>query len=250
MADEDLGDALKGLQRNQAIDWKNIGNDFFKKEDYENAIKSYKSAIDIDPNFIDAWNNLGLAYLKIGEIDKAKKCHETIDNLKNTQNMSIKTKPSQPRRQDNSPASSSIRIPTDVSLSDGETPIWSGHMSWASQWALILIGIIFIITIIGIIISIILFIGAVINVETSEYFVSNRRVYMKYGLISRVANDLKLEWITNVTISQGFVGRILNFGNVIIATPGTHTGTSPFVGVSDPMKVRGIIDTQIQNVKN
>jgi tetratricopeptide (TPR) repeat protein len=249
MVDEDLGDALKGLQRNQAIDWKNIGNDFFKKEDYENAIKNYKSAIDIDPSFIDAWNNLGLVYLKIGKIDEAKKCHETIDNLKNTRNFAVKTKPSQQQTQDDSLASSAIRIPTDVSLNEDETPIWSGHMSWASQWALILIGILFIFTFFGIIISIILFVIATLNVETSEFFISNRRVYMKYGWIRRVVNDLKMEWITNVTISQGFMGRILNFGNVIIATPGSHTGVSPFVGVRAPMKVRGLIDAQTQKYR-
>jgi uncharacterized membrane protein YdbT with pleckstrin-like domain len=122
-------------------------------------------------------------------------------------------------------------------------------MSWASQWLLILIGVILIFTIIGIIISIILFVIAAIHVETSEFFVSDRRVYMKYGLIRRAINDLKLDWITNVSVSQGIVGRILNFGTVLIATPGTYTGTSAFVGVSEPMKIRGIIDSQIQSYK-
>jgi tetratricopeptide (TPR) repeat protein len=247
MVDEDLGDVLKELQRNHAIDWKNIGNDFLKRGDYENAIKSYKSALDIDSNYIDAWNNLGLAYIKVGKIDEAKKCHETIDSLKKTQTIVPETKSNLKKVQiPPIPTNSSIKIPTDISLSEGETPIWSGNMSWAANWAFILLAILFIWTII---LPIIFIIIAYINVSTSEYFVSNRRVYIKYGWIRRAINDLKLDWITNVSISQGFFGRIINFGTVLIATPGTYTGTSGFVGVSDPMKIRGIIDSQIQIYK-
>jgi tetratricopeptide (TPR) repeat protein len=252
MTDEDLGDALKKiqeLQQSEAIDWKNKGNDFFKKGDYENAIQSYKNALDIDPNFSDAWNNLGLTYIKIGRIDDAKKCQESMKLIKTPQVDKAVLKDDQKSNQSSISKKSTIRIPTDVSLTDDEEPIWFGHMSWASQWVLILIGIILIFTIIGIIISIILFVIAAIHVETSEYFISNRRVYLKYGLIRRTVNDLKLEWITNISVTQGFVGRILNFGNVIIATPGTYSGTSPFMGVSDPMKVRGMLDIQTQKYK-
>jgi len=248
MVDEDLGDALKDYNRKQAIEWKNMGNNFFIKEDYENAIQSFKKALEIDPNYIDAWNNLGLAYIKSGNIDEAKKCHEKIDFLKKINIIEPPLKSSS-RIDQQSISNSTVKIPTDVSLTENEVPIWSGHMSWASQWLLILIGILLIFTIIGIIISLILFVIAAINVETSEYFISNQRVYMKYGLIRRVVNDLKLEWITNISVSQGFIGRILNYGTVLIATPGTHTGTTPFLGVSDPMKIRGLIDTQIQKYK-
>ena len=139
-----------------------------------------------------------------------------------------------------------IRIPTDVSLVEGETPIWFGQMSYAANWPLFLLGLLFFWTIIALPLF---FILAWINVITSEYFVSNKRIYYKYGLISRVANDLKMEWITNTSILQGFVGRILDFGNVLIATPGTATGASMFYGVSEPMIVKGIIENRLVNYK-
>ena len=85
MVDEDLGDALKKVQedkKKEAIEWKNKGNDSFKKGDYENAIQNFKNALDVDPNYSDAWNNLGLAYIKIGKIDDAKKCQESMRLLK------------------------------------------------------------------------------------------------------------------------------------------------------------------------
>ena len=138
-----------------------------------------------------------------------------------------------------------IRIPTDISLTEGEIPVWFGQMSWAANWVWLLLGIIFIWFIIGII----FFIIAWINVETSEYFVSNKRIYYKYGLISRVANDIKMEWVTNTSIVQDFVGRILNYGDLLIATPGQYTGTSKFRGVSDPMRIKGMIESRLVNFK-
>ena len=137
----------------------------------------------------------------------------------------------------------SIRIPADISLVEGETPIWFGQMSWAANWHLFLLGLLLFWTIIGLPLFIIL---AWINVTTSEYFVSNKRIYLKHGLISRVAIDFKkMDWITNTAIVQDFFGRILNFGNVLIATPGTYIGTSMFMGVSDPMKIKMIIENRI-----
>jgi tetratricopeptide (TPR) repeat protein len=249
MVDEDLGDALKKIQETQkkeAIEWKNKGNDYFKKGDYENAIQNYKNALDIDPNYSDAWNNLGLAYIKIGNIDEAKKCQESMKLLKTTQNITP-LKEIKKSNQSSIINKSTIKIPTDVTLNENEDPIWSGHMSWASNWIWLLLALLLCWTII---LPFIFVIIAWINVATSEYFISNRRVYLKYGLIRRTVNDLKLEWITNISVTQGFVGRVLNFGNVVIATPGTYSGTSPFLGVSDPMKVRGILDIQTQKYKN
>jgi uncharacterized membrane protein YdbT with pleckstrin-like domain len=135
-----------------------------------------------------------------------------------------------------------IRTPTEVSLTEGEVPIWFGQMSWAANWALILLGVIFLIVFL---LGIIFFILAWINVITSEYFISNKRIFVKYGLISRVMNDIKMEWVTNTSLAQDFVGRILNFGNVLIATPGTKTGTEMMVGVSDPMLVKGMIEERL-----
>ena len=107
----------------------------------------------------------------------------------------------------------SIQIPKDMSLTEGEIPIWLGQMSWVSMWFWILIAIICIITLNSffILIAIIIAILVSIDVLTSEYFISNKRIYFKRGLISRVLNDIKIEWITNIFVQQGIFGRILNY---------------------------------------
>jgi hypothetical protein len=64
----------------------------------------------------------------------------------------------------------------------------------------------------------------------------------KRGFISRVMNDIKIEWVTNIFVRQGIFGRILNYGNIGISSPGEVAGTVGFVGISDPIKVKAIIE--------
>jgi tetratricopeptide (TPR) repeat protein len=64
--------------------FKKSGDEFFKQGKFNDAIQCYKKAIEINPDFIPAWNNLGFAYFKIGQLDNAKKCKERIKVLKNS----------------------------------------------------------------------------------------------------------------------------------------------------------------------
>ncbi len=67
---------------NNPTTWKEKGNDFFSKGQYEDAIKCYARAIEIDPEYLDAWNNIGYALIKLGKTDEAKKCNEKVKELK------------------------------------------------------------------------------------------------------------------------------------------------------------------------
>jgi len=54
--------------------WKEMGNDFFQKGDYIKSIEYYSKAIELNPEYAPAWNNLGLALLKIGKTNEANEC--------------------------------------------------------------------------------------------------------------------------------------------------------------------------------
>jgi TPR repeat len=69
------------MKKNQALEFKNQGNEYYKKGDYENALQSYGKAIEIDPEYRDAWNNLYVTLLKLEREDDAKKCKEILDKL-------------------------------------------------------------------------------------------------------------------------------------------------------------------------
>ena len=139
-----------------------------------------------------------------------------------------------------------IQIPQEISFGEGEIPVWSGKRSWASTWFLLLLGIL---TIWFFLIGLIFFLIAALEVYASEYFVSNKRVFIKYGIISRRIFDIKVEWVTNFVISQSIVGRILNYGHLVVSTPGEFGGASVMRGVTDPFYVKTIIEKSIKGAK-
>lgn len=62
--------------------WKKSGNDYFSKGLYEDAIKCYFKAIELDHDYTDAWNNLGYTYLKLGKIEEANSCIRRVKEIK------------------------------------------------------------------------------------------------------------------------------------------------------------------------
>ena len=77
-----------------------------------------------------------------------------------------------------------------------------------------------------------------------EQGVTNKRVILKRGIISRKTEEMKLTSIETVEIDQGIFGRIFGFGTVKI----TGRGISDFMfkGIDDPMSVK----RQIESVSN
>ena len=95
MVDEDLGDALNNIgkaQKSTVISLKDDGNTYYKQGFYQEALDSYNQALQIDPNNLDVLNNKGLALVKLDRIDEAKKCHETIKEIKNNLKTPSETK--------------------------------------------------------------------------------------------------------------------------------------------------------------
>jgi hypothetical protein len=62
--------------------WKQAGDEYVKKEQFEKAIECYKEAIDINPSYIAAWNNLGFSYFKLGRLDDARNVKNKIKALR------------------------------------------------------------------------------------------------------------------------------------------------------------------------
>lgn len=62
--------------------WKRSGNELFKRGFYKIALKFYRRAIELNPGFIEAWNNLGLSFLKIGKLEEARLCNQKVKELK------------------------------------------------------------------------------------------------------------------------------------------------------------------------
>ena len=59
---------LKRASLGQATkeDWNKDGNEFFALKNYDDAIKSYDKALELDPEYASAWVNKGSALYKLG----------------------------------------------------------------------------------------------------------------------------------------------------------------------------------------
>jgi len=52
------------------------GNEYYYKKEYNEALKCYDKAIEINPNSANAWNNKGLALVLLSNYDEALKCYD------------------------------------------------------------------------------------------------------------------------------------------------------------------------------
>jgi uncharacterized membrane protein YdbT with pleckstrin-like domain len=75
---------------------------------------------------------------------------------------------------------------------------------------------------------------SLIRRATSEYAITNKRVIIKVGLISRRTLEMNLSKIESVNVSQSILARLLGYGSiVVIGTGGTreefHDIASPLI---------------------
>ena len=81
-----------------------------------------------------------------------------------------------------------------------------------------------------------LFIAPLIDYLTSEFAITNKRIIIKVGFISRRTLELNLSKVESVTVDQSILGRILGYGTItVIGTGGTK---EPFGDIREPLDFR------------
>ncbi len=81
---------------------------------------------------------------------------------------------------------------------------------------------------------------------TIRYLVTDRRVIVKKGLIGQSTVSADYSKITDVTVQQGILGRlILHTGTIVVNTAGTGLGEVTIKWVEDPFKAKDVIYGQI-----
>jgi uncharacterized membrane protein YdbT with pleckstrin-like domain len=77
-----------------------------------------------------------------------------------------------------------------------------------------------------------------LKLRSMEQGVTNKRVILKTGIISRNTQEMKLRSIETIEINQGIIGRIFGFGAIKV----TGRGISDFMfkGIDDPMSVKNV----------
>ena len=80
-----------------------------------------------------------------------------------------------------------------------------------------------------------------LKLRFTELGVTNKRVILKTGIISRHSEEMKISSIETVEIEQGILGRILGFGTVKVT--GKGVSDLVFTRINDPMDVKRRIES-------
>ncbi len=120
----------------------------------------------------------------------------------------------------------------DDSLVPGETVLHRARVSWWSQAGLVVLGVLLLVVVVGLF----FLIGAWIKVHSTELAITNRRVIAKFGFIKRDTVEINLEKVEALRVEQGFWGRILNFGTILMT--GTGGSIEPIPNIADPLVFR------------
>ena len=140
-------------------------------------------------------------------------------------------------------------------LQPGEQISYRGHLHWIVYLsgmlvvflaAAVAIGAIAILSDpavrVGFLLASVLFLGfglyqivkAWFTCATTEIIVTNRRIIFKTGFISRNSIEMNLDKVESVVVNQGIMGRILDFGTLVIR--GVGAGLEPVANVAAPLE--------------
>lgn len=128
----------------------------------------------------------------------------------------------------------------NASIGANEQIVYEAKVSWFSQLPLVVLGVVTLPIFIGALFLLVAF----VRIWTTELAITNKRIIAKFGLISRSTVELRLEKVESVRIQQSILGRILNYGSVVVA--GAGVPQAPIPGISSPLNFRGRLNTVIE----
>ncbi len=123
----------------------------------------------------------------------------------------------------------------EENLGAGEQVVHQGKLHWAIFLpGVVLLPVYFI--------GVLFLIPALIAKVSTEMAVTNKRVIIKTGLISRRTIEMNLAKVENIGVDQGILGRILNYGTItVVGTGGTR---EQFKWVAAPLDFRRAVQAQ------
>jgi uncharacterized membrane protein YdbT with pleckstrin-like domain len=154
--------------------------------------------------------------------------------------------------------------PVAPKLHPGEQVLYEGHPSWRALLAFYIKGILIVaaicllvavgtnlfgdetktglvsgIAVVGV--ALVILVGFVKRVATS-YTITNRRLHIKRGIVSRTIQETRLERVQNVNYNQSIIQRALQIGDVDFDTAAGDDYNFVFAGVSEPADVVHMVD--------
>lgn len=144
-----------------------------------------------------------------------------------------------------------------MELHQGETILFEGHPSWRSTLLFFVKGFIGA-AIVGAVVWFAVSEGAGIAVgiglavftillsllirSATEYVITDERLHIRRGIISRTIQETRLGRVQNVTVSQSVWERLLQIGKAEFDTASQDQNDFVFAGIADPDEVRAAVE--------
>jgi uncharacterized RDD family membrane protein YckC len=102
----------------KAVAAKSEGDEKVREGNYQEAVPFYQEAVRIDPSYLQAWNNLGYCYAKMGRTEEANQVRDKLKELKGGAVVPDKSLPARSLRQE-----------------DGKHPLSGSGLFFATAWS-------------------------------------------------------------------------------------------------------------------
>jgi uncharacterized membrane protein YdbT with pleckstrin-like domain len=143
-----------------------------------------------------------------------------------------------------------------------ERTIWTGRPSWKGRMAIVIPGalVALLVLVVGlwaglsagtavivtVVVALVTVVWALLETIRWKYTITNRRVFVRHGLISVQEQTARLERVQDVTLRQSLFDRMFGVGRLDIDTAGSEGGAFEFKALTEPTEVREILDAAVR----
>lgn len=150
-----------------------------------------------------------------------------------------------------------------LELHPGEHVIFDGHPSWRGTLSFYMKGAVVsaigaavaaLVTVIGsgfslglviavfVVLMVIVIVGGFLFRFTTTYTITNQRLTIQRGILSKHMQQTRVERVQNVNTDQTLIDRIMRVGRVDFDTAGSDDSEFAFLGVANPEQVVRAVD--------
>jgi uncharacterized membrane protein YdbT with pleckstrin-like domain len=143
-----------------------------------------------------------------------------------------------------------------------EQVIWAGRPSWRGRMAILVPGVLLTIlalvvclwadfsasvtvVIVGIV-ALVTVVWAFLETIRWKYTITNRRVFVRHGLVSIHEQTARLERVQDITLHQTLFDRMFGVGKLVVDTAGSSGGALEFKALVEPTRVREVLDAAVR----
>jgi uncharacterized membrane protein YdbT with pleckstrin-like domain len=96
--------------------------------------------------------------------------------------------------------------------------------------------------------QIVTFLIMMVRLQSTVYTITNQRVLIERGMLSKSLNEIDLRYIDDTQFFQSFAGRLLGIGNVTLISSDKAFPTTVLHGIAKPRDIREMIRARAYQV--